>query len=427
MEEECIPMPMADLCDHFHDLHDCFLDLDRAESIESGGVWLCPFWLPAYTADAVLRSGCGWKKYKRFYREAWFRVEHPGSIRIEQDQDIGRYTLNHAKYQKNSLIVTTNEKTKIVIELTETSRASWKTAATPTHYGIIRDHGIMEISDPHLFPMACLLEYESATNHETQHMKENRPVKKFRRMVGIILAIATVALLLWFCSFFETQKWAARRASGGNDLAEIWFACEAYAKDHHGVLPPLDKEPGRLMFDRSIMYSDYRITGKSVTMEYDDNAPVSWDEYDRNPALLKEAKYINDHSYWYLGYAVVNDAEGLLFLQAYRQQVLKSGSFEQDLSVLGKGKNVTIPRLCFPDGPAAHSAITRGANAAASRTPVCVERPGHYRRYSGGFVLYLDGHREFIEYPGRFPMSSEFIDVLKQIDLTATAAIEADE
>jgi hypothetical protein len=53
----------------------------------------------------------------------------------------------------------------------------------------------------------------------------------------------------------------------------------------------------------------------------------------------------------------------------------------------------------------------------AAQTPVFIERPGHYLpHYSGGCVGYLDGNVEYIDYPGKFPMTKEFIEMLETLD-----------
>lgn len=34
----------------------------------------------------------------------------------------------------------------------------------------------------------------------------------------------------------------------------------------------------------------------------------------------------------------------------------------------------------------------------------------------GGHVLYLDGHFEFVPYPGKFPMVPSFVEGLRSLD-----------
>jgi len=209
----------------------------------------------------------------------------------------------------------------------------------------------------------------------------------------------------------EPMKWSARRASGANDVAGPWYACVQYAAKHEGFLPPLDTEPGRLMFDRAIMHAEYGVTGKTVTMEYDAGAPASWKEYCDNPQLAENRDLINDHSWWYLGYEMKDEQEALLFAKKYLQQVVTTDCFNAGSSTEG------LRRLRFPVSQL-EKLRAKGyvKDDALARIPVFVERPGHYKHYSGGFVTYLDGHREYIDYPGRFPMTARFIGLLKLLD-----------
>jgi prepilin-type processing-associated H-X9-DG protein len=50
-----------------------------------------------------------------------------------------------------------------------------------------------------------------------------------------------------------------------------------------------------------------------------------------------------------------------------------------------------------------------------STVPIIWEWPGHHE-VEGGNVLYLDGHVDFVRYPGKFPMTEKFIEALREID-----------
>ena len=49
-----------------------------------------------------------------------------------------------------------------------------------------------------------------------------------------------------------------------------------------------------------------------------------------------------------------------------------------------------------------------------SRYPLFIERPGLQR--GGSNVLFWDGHVEFMEYPGPWPMTEKFIKALESLD-----------
>ena len=52
---------------------------------------------------------------------------------------------------------------------------------------------------------------------------------------------------------------------------------------------------------------------------------------------------------------------------------------------------------------------------AAKSIPIMIERPGFHG--DGGHVLFMDGHVEFCLYPGKFPMTVDFIEGLQSLDL----------
>ena len=43
-----------------------------------------------------------------------------------------------------------------------------------------------------------------------------------------------------------------------------------------------------------------------------------------------------------------------------------------------------------------------------------IERPGMHE--TGASVLFLDGHVEFMRYPGKFPMTEKVIKALESLD-----------
>jgi prepilin-type processing-associated H-X9-DG protein len=132
----------------------------------------------------------------------------------------------------------------------------------------------------------------------------------------------------------------------------------------------------------------------------------------------------DDQSYFYLGYAMYNEEMGLAFLDAYRRVVEDCGDFE--------GRKLP---LVAPTRSGGHDSLRRftqlysltldrsvlqihyglDKELAFSEIPVMVERPGHHKPM-GGHVLYLDGHVEYLRYPGRFPMTKSFIEGLYELD-----------
>lgn len=123
----------------------------------------------------------------------------------------------------------------------------------------------------------------------------------------------------------------------------------------------------------------------------------------------------NDWSYVYLGYFIENEDQFLAFAQAYRETIARDGDFQDALHV-GDGKGFeggpTLPRL------KSHEWLQINRDPIAERAheiPVVIEWPENHRN-PGGHVVYLDGHREFVDYPGKFPMTRAVIAELRALD-----------
>lgn len=123
----------------------------------------------------------------------------------------------------------------------------------------------------------------------------------------------------------------------------------------------------------------------------------------------------NDWSYAYLGYFIEDEAQLLAFAEAYRATIAAGTRFEGELSV-GKGRGTSggdvLLRLRSLES------LTAAKDPLALRAtdiPVVIEWPEHHR-HPGGHVVYLDGRREFVPYPGKFPMTPAAITALRDLD-----------
>ncbi|MBX7256516.1 MAG: hypothetical protein K1Y02_09160 [Candidatus Hydrogenedentes bacterium] len=130
---------------------------------------------------------------------------------------------------------------------------------------------------------------------------------------------------------------------------------------------------------------------------------------------------LNDRSYFYLGYAVQSDEDVERFITAYRESIEKDRGFEGDLTVDQEGVKGTVYRL--RDG-IERSLTSDGSDGAASRLrsriPIVIERPGNHKPGDGANVLYMDGHVEWILYPGKWPLSERTIQALQSIDTASS-------
>jgi len=201
----------------------------------------------------------------------------------------------------------------------------------------------------------------------------------------------------------ETMSDSRARASCANNLKQLGLVCKMFANEHKGAWPPLADTAGLLMFRMEDIYPEY-LTDPNVLI-----CPTVEEE----PPEGMVAWFFDDRSYWYLGYAVANEEQGLAFVDAYRRHAETGEGFEDDLTA---DAGDPIPRLkegverffiTDIENPAA------GAQAQAS-VPAIIERPGNHE--GGAWVLYMDGHVEFLEYPGRWPMTEAFVQALQSLD-----------
>ena len=150
------------------------------------------------------------------------------------------------------------------------------------------------------------------------------------------------------------------------------------------------------------------------------NAERAVQEARTNPSFV-----VRDDSYWYLGYALPNEAAGLAFVEAYRKAVAETGAppvgdvIKVEPYALGDGAMVDelfrlsnirlsgLRSLLRPDP------VDRPSLDGVS-PPVVVERPGLHR--NGAHILDEYGQVEFLEYPGEFPMTEKFIKALESLD-----------
>ena len=129
-------------------------------------------------------------------------------------------------------------------------------------------------------------------------------------------------------------------------------------------------------------------------------------------AYLKES----DTDLCYLGYVALNELTGLAILDAYRQADSEGIQTDRLTVAEGVGTNGHDTIFGLREGVERH--LIRDPNdpneaaAGQSRIPVMWEMPDQ-RAESGGWVLFMDGHVDWVPYPGPFPMTPGFIQQLR--------------
>ena len=191
--------------------------------------------------------------------------------------------------------------------------------------------------------------------------------------------------------------------------------------ERKALCPPLSSQPGVLMFAADA-FPDKDLAGQHLT------CPTM--RFAQKPTTGPATPF-DDQSYFYLGYAVLNDDDVEAFAQAYRKKIAEGGTFEEDLVVESGGKRRVLHRL--GDGverklseEVSTSPVTDTSRAATDlmgKIPILIERDfGHINvdypdiplRVPGAFVLYLHGDIGFVE-RGTWPLTEKTQRILAEL------------
>lgn len=238
----------------------------------------------------------------------------------------------------------------------------------------------------------------------------------------VLIAAAGIMAAILLPSLSRARE-AARRASCQNNLKQVGIVFKMFANESRGELyPELSPEPGRLMFANESsggehpVYPEY-LTDATILMCPSD---MDWGLLEQEPGEDGWQRLLDDHSYFYLGYAVMSDAEMAAFAEAYGARVAAGLRFDEDLEVdagTGTAGGGVLYRL--REGIARVAASDPqsllDAAVAKSQIPVLIERTDNHLP-PGGNVLFMDGHVEFIRYPGKWPMTEETVEILEALD-----------
>ena len=188
-----------------------------------------------------------------------------------------------------------------------------------------------------------------------------------------------------------------------NNFKQIGLVGKMFANESQGeVWPLLSNTPGTLMMESSQVYPEYTREPEIFTCP--------------GREIADPAPFFDDDHYVYLGYMLKNDQDVQQFATAYQQVIASGGDFSADLPVASSyGTHVRrlregMERFLITDinAPIPPSAYP-------SSIVVAFEWPENHIWNSGGHVLYMDGHVEWVEYPGEFPMTEQTISTLRAL------------
>ena len=249
----------------------------------------------------------------------------------------------------------------------------------------------------------------------------------WRPLFGTLLGYLTVALIILLAlSFFNKGRHNNDMAVCYGNLKRIEIVLREYANEHRGVFPPLSSQPGLLMFPPEA------IPPESFTGQLPFTCPTLRHAKPKT-SDTPELPY-GDQSYFYLGYAVLNNDAVEAFAQAYREQVAAGGTFEEDLVVEdGKGPHI-LHRLAegveevlraskdtLSVSPhEGREAYYQVPGVVSTDVPLLIERDlGHvYTDWDGpprgAHVLYLNAGVQFVEH-GTWPMTEKTQRILAEL------------
>jgi hypothetical protein len=232
-------------------------------------------------------------------------------------------------------------------------------------------------------------------------------------------AFATVVFLALMSHALGLRADAERRADGGNRMFMTALLGRVFAMEHGGWYPPVSTSGLLVFMDKASVRDSYTLAGRAWGKLSGPSNAILMGMLNNHPAWDIRPYLDTAPACYYLGYACVSESETFAFLDAYESRLASGEPIDGDLPApAGRGSfggDTFFQLREHPEHPGAVAPDLVGVPPGAeSRIPVLIEEPGHYAR-SGGWVVYLDTHAEFLPYPGPFPMSEPVIRRLQQI------------
>jgi prepilin-type N-terminal cleavage/methylation domain-containing protein/prepilin-type processing-associated H-X9-DG protein len=264
-------------------------------------------------------------------------------------------------------------------------------------------------------------------------------------IIGILAAILLPAL--------ARAREAARRASCANNLKQWGLVFKMYANEWNGKFPQKAYVTYNLFPEGAAVYPEYAqdimlthcpsdagVSGSDLKDSFDEGLRPQSD-LSFAPArdvsrphwggitlpIVTRSDLFMDRSYLYWGYVITNDHERAAFLQVNPQVGLGNATYDQDgeitpgiefqgVEAWGNGgpESSTLYRLREGVERFMITDINNPAGSAMAQSEVPVMHDysagnadiARFNHVPGGAnVLYMDGHVEFIRYPGEFPMT----------------------
>jgi hypothetical protein len=250
----------------------------------------------------------------------------------------------------------------------------------------------------------------------------------WRPALGAMLGYFNIVLIgLLFVSLYSKGRHNLDMAVCANNLKRVHYALREYANESRGSFyPPLSTQSGVLMFPP-----------EGIPQKEDIGAALTCPtiRYAKQPTTGPASPF-DDQSYFYLGYAVLDDGDVEAFAQAYRKRLaeverIDGATFNEDLVVVETGGRTRVLHRLREgvEGVLIGEGAAPGSDVAAStrgqdEIPVLIERDlGHIHteyiegpadRMRGAKVLYLSGDVRFVP-RGTWPMTEKTQRILAEL------------
>ena len=250
----------------------------------------------------------------------------------------------------------------------------------------------------------------------------------YKPQIWLVLALGLFLLLVSATVLRETVSMARRtpdmpRPNCQNNLKQHGLVCKMFAYDNRGVFPPLSPEPGKLSYAAGEVCGQQGVYGEylsdttiMVCPSDEDHKTLPVSRTDGDPP-----RYMDDWSYFYLGYAVTSDAEMRTFSEAYGDRMARGEPLCDDIPVAagtGSFGADTLSRLgenLFPPQEPGQE-----ENPIFGTIPVIIERRGNHPDNAVN-VLWMDGHVTLLK-PGTWPNTDETMAALAAMDALSPPA-----